>query len=159
MLTSIHGSIRFEHLRTRTYLNDHKSTLAGLLGGAVIVKYQNQTFERNRKMNSKTMRKLLKNTNDKIPTCCCDELQSTWNSRSTKKISADRCQKKELKYYSIKYACGFGGRDNFKGRGDGSRKPPCLTAPSKQSIMLGVRWKCEFAWGGKNFAWGVDKFA
>ena len=89
-------------------------------------------------MNPKTMRKFLENTNDKIPTCCCDELQSTWNSRNTKKISADRCQMKELKYYSIKYACGFGGRDNFKGRGDGSRKTKTFQRGCPFSLELSL---------------------
>ena len=55
-----------------------------------------------------------------------------------KKISADRCQKKELKYYSIKYACVFGGRDNFKGRGDGSRKTKTFQRGCPFSLQLSL---------------------
>lgn len=46
-------------------------------------------------------------------------LQSAVKSKS---ISEDRVRNKELKYYIVKYVCIFGGRDNFKARGEGSRK-------------------------------------
>ena len=39
-----------------------------------------------------------------------------------KKISEDRVKNKELKYYQVKYTCIYGGRNNFKGRGEGARK-------------------------------------
>ena len=39
-----------------------------------------------------------------------------------KKLSLDRIKNKDLKYYQVKYACIFGGRNNFKARGEGSRK-------------------------------------
>ena len=39
-----------------------------------------------------------------------------------KKISRERIQNKELKYYQLKYTCLFGGRKNYKGRGEGNRK-------------------------------------
>ena len=55
-----------------------------------------------------------------------------------KKISADRCQKKELKYHSIKYASVFGGRDNFKGRGDGSRKTKTFQRGCPFSLQLSL---------------------
>ena len=45
--------------------------------------------------------------------------QHIWYERG---ISEDRVRNKELKYYMIKYVCIFGGRDNFKARGEGSRK-------------------------------------
>ena len=39
-----------------------------------------------------------------------------------KKLSEDRVKNMGLKYYHVKYTCVFGGRDNFKARGEGARK-------------------------------------
>ena len=39
-----------------------------------------------------------------------------------KKITQDRVKNDMLKYYQMKYACIFGGRDGYKARGQGSRK-------------------------------------
>ena len=39
-----------------------------------------------------------------------------------KKFSQGRLKNPELKYFQVKYTCIYGGRDNYKARGEGSRK-------------------------------------
>ena len=39
-----------------------------------------------------------------------------------KRITPDRAKNEKLKYYQIKYACIFGGRDGYKPKGQGTRK-------------------------------------
>ena len=73
-----------------------------------------------------------------ITSTCTKDSRTLEAAVRAKKISADRCQKKKLKYYSIKYACGFGGRDNFKGRGDGSRKTKTFQRGCPFSIQLNL---------------------
>ena len=54
-----------------------------------------------------------------------------------KRITEDRGVKNgALKYYQIKYACIFGGRDNYKARGQGSRKTKTFQCGCPYSIEL-----------------------
>ena len=53
-----------------------------------------------------------------------------------KRITKDRVKNDALKYYQIKYSCIFGGRDNYKDRGQGSRKTKTFQCGSPYSTGL-----------------------